>query len=88
MQIGLTPESQKLFTQISRVSDLPPKPPHTEIPSFQWVEHQERFKTSSRDFSVGQRKRRSESGPEKKTGLNQRFPAPENAHFGQRPETL
>jgi hypothetical protein len=62
--------------------------PHTEGKIFQWVEHQERFKTSSRDFSEKQRKRRCESDPEKEMGLKRYFPTPENAHSKQRPETL
>jgi hypothetical protein len=88
MQIGLTSKTQKLLTPISRVSDLPPTPPHTKIQILQWVERQERFKTSSRDFSVERRKRRSESDPEKEMGLKRYFPSPENAHSGKRPETF
>jgi hypothetical protein len=34
-QIGLTSKPQKLFTQISRVSDHLPKPTKTEMPNFQ-----------------------------------------------------
>jgi hypothetical protein len=79
---------QKLFTRISRFSDLPPKHSFVETPIFQWVEHPERFKTSSRDFSVERRKRTSESAPEKETGLKRYFPTPENAQSGHRPETL
>lgn len=60
-QIGLTSKPQKLFTRISRVSGLPPTIPHTEGQNYQWVKHQERFKTSSKDFSEGQRECRCES---------------------------
>jgi hypothetical protein len=55
---------------------------------FQRVEHLKRLKTSSSNFLVPQRERRSKSDPEKEMGLYRRFPTPENGHSWQRPETL